>query len=112
MQGALASSATAVQALEAGLRQLAESPMERIATAMVKSLDEVGRESDKIVRTLAALADGTRNIAEIQTSVHMAVKQLDDAKLVATLDAFRKALTRHADVVDKLNSGLKLTLNV
>jgi BMFP domain-containing protein YqiC len=112
MQGALAASATAVQSLEAGLSKLADSPLERISTAMVKSLEEVGRESDKIMKTLAVLSDGTRNIAEIQTSVHAAVKQLDDAKLVETLDAFRKALTRHADVVDKLNSGLKLTLNV
>jgi biopolymer transport protein ExbB/TolQ len=112
MQGALAASATAVQSLEAGLRKLADSPLERIATTLVKSLEDVGRESEKITKTLADLTDGTRKTAEIQTSVHAAVKQLDDAKLVETLDAFRKALTRHADVVDKLNSGLKLTLNV
>jgi paraquat-inducible protein B len=112
MHGALTSSATVVQSLEAALRKLAESPLEKVATAMVKSLENVASESEKITKTLTQLNDSTRKTAEAQVSVHAAVKQLDDAKLVETLDAFRKALTRHADVVDKLNSGLKLTLNV
>jgi biopolymer transport protein ExbB/TolQ len=111
LHGALANSATAVVSLESGLKKLADSPLERVATDLVRSLDQVVRESEAITKSLGQLTEGTRKTAEAQMGVQAAVKQLDDVKLVETLDAFRKSLARHADLVEKLDKGLKITLS-
>jgi hypothetical protein len=110
MHTALAASATAVQSLETGLRSLADSPLEDTATALVKSLEAVSKESERISTTLATLTTSTQATAATQASVHDAIKQLHDLKLVDTLTSFRDALVRHATLVDKLNTGLKITV--
>jgi biopolymer transport protein ExbB/TolQ len=110
MQSALTANAATVKSLEAGVRQLAESPLEKIATALVDSLKKVELESERVAATLSNLTTNTRLTAETQVRVHDAVKSLHDLKLVETLGSFRDALTRHANLVDKLNSGLKITL--
>jgi biopolymer transport protein ExbB/TolQ len=111
MQVALAASATAVQSLDAGLRQLASSPLEQIATALAKSLQDVSRESEKISKTLVTMTDSMTKTAELQTNVHGAVKQLHDLKLVDTLASFRDSLVHHANLVDKLKEGLTIKLS-
>jgi biopolymer transport protein ExbB/TolQ/DNA-directed RNA polymerase subunit RPC12/RpoP len=110
MQTALADSATAVQSLEAGLRRLVESPLEKTAGALVQSLDAVGKESERVTTTLATLTSSTQVTAQTQAQVHEAIRQLHDLKLVETLASFRDALARHATLVDKLNTGLKITV--
>jgi hypothetical protein len=111
MQAALAGSAVAVHSLEAGLRGLAESPIEQTAAGLVASLAAVSRESERISSTLVTLTASTQLTAETQASVHEAVKQLNDLKLIDTLESFRDSLVRHATLVDKLNAGLKITIN-
>lgn len=111
MQVALGASAAAVQSLEAGLRRLVDSPLERVATELARSLDEVGKESANVTETLTTLTNSTNRSAELQTNVHAAVKQLHDLDLVGTLASFRDSLTRHASLVDKLNAGFTIKLS-
>jgi biopolymer transport protein ExbB/TolQ len=111
MQGALGSGAEAVKSLDGGLRRLADSPLERVAGSLATSLAAMERESAAIAARIGDLAASSQQTAETQRHLLAAIKQLDDLGLVTTLDAFRKALTKHADVVDKLNGGLRLTLN-
>jgi hypothetical protein len=110
IQSALTATAGSVQSLESGLVRLADSSLEATATALVKSLEKVGEESESITTTLNTLTASTRATAESQASVHDAVRQLHDLKLVETLASFRDALVRHATLVDKLNTGLKITV--
>lgn len=110
-QEVLRGCAVAVASLDGGIRRIAESPLEPVANALAKSLEEVNKESAKIAHTLTSLTESTRCTAELQGNILNGVEQLHDLQLVATLTSFRDSLTRHANLVDKLNGGLKITLS-
>jgi biopolymer transport protein ExbB/TolQ len=82
-----------------------------LQTSLAKSLGEVHQRSESVAQVMTALTESTRKTAEAQASVQTAVRQLADMKLVETLDSFRMALTRHADLVDKLNNGITIRVN-
>lgn len=111
MQAALSGSTTVVQSLDAALCRFADSPLERTASLLAKSLEDVSTESKIITHTLAAVTTSAGKTAELQAHVHNAVKQLHDLKLVETLASFRDSLGRHANLVDKLNTGLTIRLS-